>query len=625
MTATHRKTTACPYDCPDACAMKGMFDGTSVTLEPNTDLPYTTFLCGKGLRWASRATSSERLTTPLLRRAGVFVPVSWDEALDVWAESVRSAVSRHGPLSLMHLSSAGSLYFSKLLLPHLFAALGGCTTKKGNLCSSAGSFGLTESFGEVPVARPESLAAYSRGVLFWGRNALETHAHVVPLLQKVRGRGGEIAALEIRETPTTRFADRWWRVNPGGDWALAAWLCARLLEEGACDGWRERVENPKEFERVVRSLDGATLLDAAGISAEHASELLHWLKRFAPVTHYAAFGAQRYLHGDAQFRWIGALAVLLGAFSGPGAGLAFSKDEMALFPSALLPKVAHVRRLPVATWPVELESLDPPVEALSISGANPVRQSPGSDFVREALRKIPFTVCIDFVLSDTAKECDLVLPTTTFLEEEGDWKGSYWHNYVVRSERVLPPRGESLEETEIFTRLARRLGLPLDLTEMKREVDRAMLASPLLERVGDGVYRWDEPDYWRTSQRKAALPVSIPEAAAGREGALRLVTVHCKEYINGQSWDAPSIEPLPSLRVHPLDAAFFNLKEGDEAIARGRRRGALRVVVREDVSLGRGYCVLPQGTEGVNSLTDPLASPGFGAPFAESWITLGKG
>ncbi len=605
--------------------MKGMFDGTSVTLEPNTDLPYTTFLCGKGLRWASRATSSERLTSPMLRREGALVPVSWDEALDVWAEKVRAAVSRHGPLSLMHLSSAGSLYFSKLLPPHLFAALGGYTTKKGNLCSSAGSFGLAENFGEVPVTRPESLAEHARGVLFWGRNALETHAHVVPPLRRVRGRGGEIAALEIRETPTTRFADRWWRVNPGGDWALAAWLCAALLEEGACGGWREHVENPEEFERAARSLDGASLLGAAGVSAECASELLEWLKRFAPVTHYAAFGAQRYMHGDAQFRWIGALAVLLGAFSEPGAGLAFSKDEMALFPPDLLPKVERARRLPVATWPVELESLDPPVEVLSISGANPVRQSPGSDLVRAALRKIPFTVCIDFVLSDTAKEADLVLPTTTFLEEEGDWKGSYWHNYVVRSERVLPPRGESLEETDIFTRLAGRLGLSLDLTAMKREADRIMLASPLLERVGDGIYRWDEPDYWRTSRRKASLPVSVPEAAEGPEGALRLVTVHRKEYINGQSWDVPSLEPIPPLSVHPADAASFGLKGGEEAVARGRRGGTLRVAVREDASLGRGYCVLPQGTEGVNALTDPLASPGFGAPFAESWITLDKG
>jgi len=52
---------------------------------------------------------------------------------------------------------------------------------------------------------------------------------------------------------------------------------------------------------------------------------------------------------------------------------------------------------------------------------------------------------------------------------------------------------------------------------------------------------------------------------------------------------------------------------------KGRRAG------RGEGWVGRGYCGLPQGTEGVNALTDPLASPGFGAPFAESWITLDKG
>jgi len=47
--------------------------------------------------------------------------------------------------------------------------------------------------------------------------------------------------------------------------------------------------------------------------------------------------------------------------------------------------------------------------------------------------------------------------------------------------------------------------------------------------------------------------------------------------------------------------------------------------VAEDPSLGEGYCILPQGTKGVNLLTDPLVSPGWGAPFAESWIDLYPG
>ncbi|NLB83339.1 MAG: molybdopterin-dependent oxidoreductase, partial [Synergistaceae bacterium] len=342
-------------------------------------------------------------------------------------------------------------------------------------------------------------------------------------------------------------------------------------------------------------------------------------------THYPAFGAQRYFHGDGQFRWIGALAVLLGAFERPGGGVAFSKDEMALFPGFLRPVQKNVRRLPVGTWPLELEGLTPPVEVAVVSGADPLRQNPGSSAVRVAWKKIPFTVCADFVLSDTAEASDLVLPVTTFLEEEGDWKGSYWHNYLVRSERVLPPRGEAREELEIYTRLARRLGLACDLLTLKGEMDRAMLANPALEPLGEGVYRWSEPEYWRDPKSRATLPLKVPEMQGGPEGSLRLVTVHKKEYINGQSWDAPGVPSLPLLSLNPADGTARGVADGAQVLLRragGAEDEALLITVAFDPSIGRGYCILPQGTRGVNLLTEPLASPGWGAPFAESWITL---
>lgn len=626
MNAPAWKTSACPYDCPDGCAMRGRFDGNAVTLEPNPALPYSTFLCEKGMRWASRATSPARLSSPLTRKGGELVPVPWEEALDLWAQKIRDGVERHGPLSVMYLSSAGSLYFSKKLLPHVFAALGGYTTKKGNLCSSAGSLGLKETFGEVPVVRSEEVADHSRGVLFWGRNALETHAHVASVLKAVRGRGGETAALEIRSTPTTRSADRWWRLDPGGDWALAAWICRRLLDGGkAVPGWQDRTANPAEFAAAVNFLDCGALLSAAGMTADGAEEVYSWLLRFSPVTQYPAFGAQRYLHGDAQFRWIGALAVLLGGFADKGAGLAFSKEEMALFPERLKPVSPQTRALSVSGWPLELDGLEPPVEVLVVSAADPLRQNPATDLVRRAYEKIPFTVCADFVLSDTAKASDLVLPITTFLEEEGDWKGSYWHSYLVRSERVLPPRPGTLDETEIYTRLAGRLGLSCDLVAMKKEMDRELLASPLLESVGGGVYRWNEPPCRLDGERKALLPTEVPGMSRGPEGYLRLVTVHRKEYINGQSWDAPCAGGLPSLSLNPAEARKRGVKDGDEVPVRNARGGSLAVRVAEDPSLGEGYCILPQGTKGVNLLTDPLISPGWGAPFAESWIEIGQG
>lgn len=121
------------------------------------------------------------------------------------------------------------------------------------------------------------------------------------------------------------------------------------------------------------------------------------------------------------------------------------------------------------------------------------------------------------------------------------------------------------------------------------------------------------------------LPVCVPETAEGPAGYLRLVTVHRKEYINGQNWDVPSAAEIPVLSMNPSDAADRGLKNGDNAVAVNSRGGSLDVRVAEDPSLGGGYCILPQGTRGVNLLTDPLVSPGSGAPFAESWIDLYPG
>ena len=41
--------------------------------------------------------SLPRLTTPMVRDAGVLRPASWDEALDRAAQGFKASVARHGP------------------------------------------------------------------------------------------------------------------------------------------------------------------------------------------------------------------------------------------------------------------------------------------------------------------------------------------------------------------------------------------------------------------------------------------------------------------------------------------------------------------------------------------------
>jgi len=618
------KTTACPHDCPCACSMKARVLNGRVEIKPNTDNPWTNFVCAKGLRFRERVFDKRRLTEPLIRFGSGWKPISWHEAWSVWADKIYGAVRRLGPLSLMYLSGAGSMYFSKDLIPHVFSELGGYTATEGSLCSSIGSQGLRESTAGwgVPFVTPEALCG-ARGVLLWGRNVYATQPQIVKCLDYIRSKGGKTACVDIRKTATSRRCDSFWRIAPGGDWALAAWLCREILARGADSrSWRTRALNADEFLDFTLGLDGAKLLCAAGMESGAAHEILDWLLAHGPVVHMPSFGAQRYMHGDTQFKWIFALAALCGGFDDPCSGLSFSKDEHAIFPESLAPSCKNVRKLPAGAWNTLLPREDPKIEVISICGANPARQCPDSALTARALASVRFKVCCEIFMTDTAELCDLVLPSATFLEEGHDWLGSYWHSFVVRSETVLPPVGGAKSDIEIYDGLARALGLKTSLIGLKDEMDRTLAADRRLEEISDGLYRHREQMYWNDPKAQAVMPASAPETRMPRAGEFRLVTVHANEYINGQSTDAPDTEGVPEICVPRGDARLAGLSERALVKVTSREGGSLVMRVRTDPDIADRTAVAKQGLRGINTLTTARIAPGSGAPYAECFVTI---
>lgn len=63
-------------------------------------------MCVKGRFHTDFISSPDRLTSPLIRKEGEFVPVSWEEALDYTAARLGDIVDRNGPDSVAGLSSA---------------------------------------------------------------------------------------------------------------------------------------------------------------------------------------------------------------------------------------------------------------------------------------------------------------------------------------------------------------------------------------------------------------------------------------------------------------------------------------------------------------------------------------
>ena len=150
--------------------------------------------------------------------------------------------------------------------------------------------------------------------------------------------------------------------------------------------------------------------------------------------------------------------------------------------------------------------LAPPVKALFVYNANPGAVAPEQEKVREGLaREDLFTVVHELFPTDTVDFADVVLPATTTLEHY-DIHKAYGHLYLSLSTPAIAPLGEALPNTEVFRRLAARMGL--DHPSL-RESDEEMARQAM---------HWDHPSLadvtFERLEREGSVRLSVPDPHA---------------------------------------------------------------------------------------------------------------
>jgi predicted molibdopterin-dependent oxidoreductase YjgC len=102
-----RTKTVCPF-CGCGCVFYLVSEGDRVTgIEPSSSNPVNKgMLCIKGWNAHQFIHSPDRLTSPLVRKDGVLVESTWEEALQIIADKMTDIKSRFGPQALAFLSSA---------------------------------------------------------------------------------------------------------------------------------------------------------------------------------------------------------------------------------------------------------------------------------------------------------------------------------------------------------------------------------------------------------------------------------------------------------------------------------------------------------------------------------------
>src|SRR4051812_1291397 len=635
-TDPHLVKVACPHDCPDTCAMLvTVEDGKATKIQGDPTMPFTDgTLCTKVSYYLERTYSPDRLLYPMKRVGkkgeGQFRRISWDEALDEIAVRLKAAAAED-PQTILPLSYAGTMGMVQWssMDRRFFYKLGASLLDR-TLCSTAGKHGLKATLGGSVGMDPERFDE-AELIILWGANPIVSNLHLWSRVQAAKRRGAKVIAIDPYRSLSAEKCTQHLALIPGTDGALALGMMHVLVRAGLIDrdyiarhtiGFDALAKRLQEYppERVAK---------LCGLTSDVVVQLARDYGTIRPAAIRLNYGMQRHAGGGIAARTIACLPALVGAWRDVAGGLVLTTADFYSFDHAALerPDLLAGRR-PRTINHVQLgdalTAANPPVRATVVYNNNPVAVCPESDkviagFSREDL----FTVVIDHFQTDTADYADILLPATTQLEH-WDVHKSYGHLYMLANEPAIAPVDEALPNSEIFRRLAARLGFEEPcFRDSDEDICRTALAGradwEALKR--DGWQRLALPERhapfaqggfptpsgkcefysaWLEGQGVDPLPFYNPPAevadeALARRYPLAFLSPPARHFLNSSFANMPrfrEFEREPHLHMHADDAGARGIRDGD-TVRVYNERGSYTLRARINGKPRRGVVVAP--------------------------------
>ncbi|HNT00055.1 MAG TPA: molybdopterin-dependent oxidoreductase [Polyangiaceae bacterium] len=450
-----RVKTLCLRDCPDSCGLVATVEqGQLLRVDGDPDHPITKgTICARTRRFPHHPSQSERLLFPLIRTNCGFRQASWEEAIGSVADTLLAIRAQSGPEAILHARFSGSMGVLAGMVDAFFSWFGPVTTLRGSVCNDAGKVAQEMDFG-ISDGHDVTDLDHSRHALLWGKNPFVSHLHLVPWLQNVRKRGGQVVLIDPVYHASARLADRVIQPRPGSDAFLACAVARKILDDGRAVDLGSMADNAESYEALLRSRPMEIWARQADVNDKDIAYLAD-LGMQRPCAFLLGWGMARRSQGGAIVRAIDALCALSGNVGIAGGGASYRIDGRGVFSGVKIPRASRTIPEPQFARAI-LEATSPAIRAVWITSGNPVVMLPHAKKVEQALRTRECCVVVDSFLTDTTECATIVLPTTTMFEKE-DMVHAYGHGWLRASVRAVEPPAGVLSDLEIVQRLARAI------------------------------------------------------------------------------------------------------------------------------------------------------------------------
>lgn len=482
------KTTFCRI-CENQCGLRVQVENDRIirVLPDDEHVASHGYACIKGLKLENMRASPDRITTPLKKQNGTFVPISWDQALTEIGAKVRALRQRHGNNSVgVYYGNPVSFTFLIPTFVNGFAkGLGTAKVFNSGSLDCNNKFVVSQQMYGAPLALTFPDVPRLQFLVIIGANPAVSKTSFINLpapmeqLRAIEARGGRVINVNPRRTETAHKIGEHQFIRPDTDAFFLFAFLNEVIRQGGVD--RERVA------AHMKGLDQLTALAApwtaerqaevTGIDAETLRRMVADYLAADGAALYASTGINQGSNGTLAF-WaletINAISGNLDRLGGTlvGRGIVdFTKNSANVdveFRSRVGNVSSFLGALPVGLMADEiLQPGDDAIKAMFVFGSNPMITATRCERMGQALESLELLVSVDMVRSATAEKAHYILPGTHFSERPdipflffsmGGMMPVPWFQYT---DALVRPPGECRDECWTLARLGQVCRAPL--------------------------------------------------------------------------------------------------------------------------------------------------------------------
>ena len=463
-------------------------NGKIAKVSPTVDYPVNKgFCCIKGLNLDKQQTKIKARKNPLLRdENGEMKEISWEEGFKTFAKKMTSIQEKYGKESVAFISTGQMPTEDMALLGHVGRNHMGINGD-GNtrLCMATSVVAHKQSFGFDAPPYTLNDAELSDTIFLIGANPVIAHPVFWGRIKE--NKNAKVIVIDPRKSETAMNADIWVDVKPKADLVLMYTLANVLIEKGYIDTnyIENHTEGYEDFKNHVAKFTLENVEAETGISAERVVELAEIIHAGERVSFWWTMGVNQGYQAVRTAQSIINLALITGNIGRPGTGANSLTGQCNAMGSRAFSNTAGlfgggdfdnpVRRKAVseaigvdesylATKPtipynaIIEKAISGEIKGLWVICTNPRHSWANNEEFEKCVKNLDFFVVQDiYEDTDSAKLCDLYLPSVPAIKKEG---------VLINTERrlskvnpVVDKEEGELSDFEIFYNIGTELGL----------------------------------------------------------------------------------------------------------------------------------------------------------------------